>query len=64
MHRNVSVKQAEDAVLLDSSELNIDVEVVLYDRKSAKRRNSMKRLIVAKSAGFCFWRKAGGGYCI
>ena len=66
MEREISpLRQAEDAVLVDSSEMNIQEvkeEILrLTERKSGKESNVME-VKVAKTAGFCFgvkeqWKK-------
>ena len=54
MHRETSpLKQAEDAVLVDSSEMNIDEVVDAIYQIYAKGIENMN-VILAKSAGFCF----------
>lgn len=47
------LKQADDAVLLDSSDMTID-EVVDRMKQLVKEAQRMGELTIAKSAGFCF----------
>ena len=54
MHRDVSpLCQAEDAVYLDSSEMTIE-EVVDHVVNNACEETYGMKVIVAKTAGFCF----------
>ena len=54
MHRETSpLKQAKDAVLVDSSEMNIDEVVDAIYQIYARVYENMN-VILAKSAGFCF----------
>ena len=54
MHREISpLKQAEDAILVDSSDMGIE-EVVETIKNIYRENVNMKNVRVAKSAGFCF----------
>ncbi len=65
MHRETSpLRQAEDAVLVDSSEMNID-EVVdaIYQVYSEARQGNIKyEDNIVKKCRFLLWRKARGRY--
>ena len=58
MHReNSPLRQAEDAVLLDSSHMTIEQvvdSIIRIARERGMRDNHGQKVTVAKSAGFCF----------
>ena len=55
MHRETSpLKQADDAVLLDSSDLDIDGVVEEMKKIIKKAEQTKMKLTIAKSAGYCF----------